>query len=127
MMIIPHRSAAMPDFKLALAPSQLTQTINPWSWTMGNVSLFSINLGTSKAPGVESRVLDEVGTYGRQLGRIGEALAAVIAWAESQGMPETKAIAELKLQLEHIDIIRREEGLPAALPAATAVKGREAA
>jgi hypothetical protein len=35
-------------------------------------------------------------------------------------MPETKAIQELRLQLEHIDIIRREEGLSAALPAATA-------
>jgi len=110
----------MPDFKLALAPSQLTQTINPWSWTFGNASLFTINLGTSGAPGVESRVLSEVGSYGRQLGRIGEALAAVVAWAESQGMPQTKAIEELKLQLEHIDIIRREEGLGAALPAATA-------
>lgn len=108
----------MPDFKLALAPSQLTQTINPWSWTFGNVSLFSINLGTSKAPEVETRVLNEVGSYGRQLGRIGEALAAVIAWAESQGMPDTKAIDELKLQLQHIDVIRREEGRGAALPAA---------
>ena len=110
----------MPDFKLALAPNQLTQTINPWSWTFGNFSLLSVNLGTSKAPEVETRVLNEVGTYGRQLGRIGEALAAVAAWAESQGMPETKAIQELRLQLEHIDIIRREEGLSAALPAATA-------
>jgi hypothetical protein len=110
----------MPDFKLALAPSQLTQTINPWSWTFGNVSLFSINLGASKAPEVETRVLNEVGSYGRQLGRIGEALAAVVAWAESQGMPQTKAIEELKLQLEHIDVIRREEGRGAALPAATA-------
>jgi hypothetical protein len=115
----------MPDFKLALAPSQLTQTINPWSWTFGNVSLFSINLGTSKAPEVETRVLNEVGSYGRQLGRIGEALASVVAWAESQGMPQTKALEELKLQLEHIDVIRREGGLGAALPAATAaaVKG----
>lgn len=113
----------MPDFKLALAPSQLTQTINPWSWTFGNASLFTINLGTSAAPGVETRVLSEVGSYGRQLGRIGEALAAVVAWAESQGMPETKALQELRLQLEHIDIIRREEGLSAALPKATVVKG----
>lgn len=110
----------MPDFKLALAPSQLTQTINPWSWTFGDFSLFTINLGTSKAPEVETRVLSEVGSYGRQLGRIGEALATVIAWAESQGMPQTKAVEDLKLQLEHIDIIRREEGRPAALPAATA-------
>jgi hypothetical protein len=114
----------MPDVKLALAPSQLTQTINPWSWTFGNASLFTINLGTSSAPGVETRVLDEVGSYGRQLGRMGEALAAVIAWAETQDMPPNKAVDDLKLQLEHIDIIRREEGLDAALP--KAVKGMAA-
>jgi hypothetical protein len=99
----------MPDFKLALAPQQLTQTINPWSWTFGNVSLFSINLGKSAAPDVEARILDEVGSYGRQLGRIGEALAVVIAWAEQQGMHEDPAIAALKLQLQHVDVIRREE------------------
>jgi hypothetical protein len=34
-------------------------------------------------------------------------------------MPDTKAIQDLKLQLEHIDVIRRQEGLTAALPAAT--------
>jgi hypothetical protein len=100
----------MPDtFQLGLAPNTLTQTINPWSWTMGNVSLFSINLGKSSAPGVEQRVLDEVGSYGRQLGRIGDALEAVIAWAEGQGMPPGKALDDLKLQLEHIDIIKRQE------------------
>lgn len=106
----------MPDFKLALAPQQLTQTINPWSWTFGDISLFSINMGKSAAPGVEARVLDEVGSYGRQLGRIGEALTVIIGWAETQGMPEHKAIAALKLQLEHVDVIVREE------KAATAAK-----
>jgi hypothetical protein len=71
------------------------------------------------APDVEARVLDEVGSYGRQLGRIGEALAVSPPGPRSQGMPEHQPIAALKLQLEHIDVIRREEGLSAALPAAT--------
>jgi hypothetical protein len=99
----------MPDFKLALAPNQLTQTINPWSWTFGNFSLLSINMGKSSAPDVEARILDEVGSYGRQLGRIGDALNAIIDWAEKQDMPEHPAVAALKLQLEHVDVIRREE------------------
>lgn len=110
----------MPDFKLALAPSQLTQTINPWSWTFGDFSLFTVNLGKSAAPGVEARILDEVGSYGRQLGRIGEALSVIIDWAEKQGLPEHKAIADLKLQLEHVDVIRREEKV--ATPTATAAE-----
>ncbi len=99
----------MPDVKFALAPNRLTQTINPWSWTFGDFSLFTVNLGKSAAPDVEARVLDEVGSYGRQLGRIGDALAVIVAWAEAQGMPEHPAIAALKLQLEHVDIIRREQ------------------
>jgi hypothetical protein len=108
----------MADFKLSLAPSQLSQTINPWSWTLGNVSLFTVNLGKSGAPGVEARILDEVGSYGRQLGRIGEALAVIVDWAQAQGMPGHPAIAALKLQLEHVDVIRREE--TAASPPAPA-------
>lgn len=99
----------MPDFQLALAPRQLTQTINPWSWTFGDFSLFTINLGKSGAPDVEARILDEVGSYGRQLGRIGEAMAVIVDWAEKQGLPDHPAIAALKLQLEHVDVIRREE------------------
>ena len=99
----------MPDFQRALAPNSLTQTINPWSWTMGNVSLFSINLGKSSAPGVEQRVLDEVGSYGRQLGQMGDALKVIIDWAESQGLPPHKAVDTLKLQLEQIDVIKRQE------------------
>ena len=65
------------SFNLALAPSQLTQTINPWSWTMGDISLFTVNLGQSSEPAFEARVLEQVGTYGRQIGRIGEALAVI--------------------------------------------------
>ena len=34
---------------------------------------------------------------------------AVIAWAESQGMPPHEAVDDLKLQLQHIDVIKREE------------------
>jgi hypothetical protein len=100
-------------FQVSLAPRQLTQTINPWSWTFGDFSLFSINLGQSAAPGVESRVLAEVGSYGRQIGRIGDALKVLLAWAEAQPNGPSRndpAIKALRLQLEHIDVIKREEG-----------------
>lgn len=100
-------------FQVSLAPRQLTQTINPWSWTFGDFSLFSINLGQSAAPGVESRVLAEVGSYGRQIGRIGDALEVLLAWVEAQPNGPSRndpALKALRLQLEHIDVIKREEG-----------------
>ena len=77
------------SFNLALAPAQLTQTINPWSWTFGDMSLFTVNLGQSSDPGFEARVLEQVGTYGRQIGRHAPTL---------EGSPE-----QLELFLEGTD------------------------
>ena len=107
----------MPDFKLALAPSQLTQTINPWSWTFGNLSLFSINLGQSSDPDFEAKVLDRVGSYGRQIGRIGEALAVVMAHMDRTNLQphEAAALRALERQLEEIaDMKAAEKGLPSS-------------
>ena len=36
--------------------------------------LVNVNLGQTPRPDIEQKVLDEVGSYGRQLGRIGDAL-----------------------------------------------------
>ena len=88
------------SFNLALAPSQLTQTINPWSWQFGNVSLFSVNLGQSSDPAFEARVLEQVGSYGRQIGRISEALAVIIGQLELD--PEQPAIKALLRQAADI-------------------------
>ena len=55
--------------------------INPFQWIFGpnaDVSLFSVNLGRSSDPDQEQAILD-VASYGRQLGRISEALLAVLA------------------------------------------------
>ncbi len=100
----------MPQFSLQLAPSQLAQTINPWSWTFGQVGLFNINLGASASPGVEARILDEVGSYGRQLGRIGEALEVLLDHVDLGALTpeERKAIDAFRLQLEHVQVIKRE-------------------
>jgi hypothetical protein len=71
----------MPDFKLPLS-GNVTQTINPWTWFFNpvgsQVGLFNINLGTSSDPAVEDQVLSDVASYGRQLGRIEEALVVLL-------------------------------------------------
>jgi hypothetical protein len=100
-------------FQVSLAPRQLSQTINPWSWTFGDISLFTVNLGQSAAPDVESRVLTEVGSYGRQIGRLGDALEVLLDWAQAQPngpSQDDPAIKALRLQLQHVDVIKREQG-----------------
>ena len=59
---------------LQLSPSSLTQPILPnWSF-----HLFNVNLGASSNPAVEQEALDKVGSYGRQIGHVAEALELVI-------------------------------------------------
>ena len=92
------------SFNLALAPSQLTQTINPWSWTFGDMSLFTVNLGQSSDPHFEARVLEQVGSYGRQIGRIGEALEVMLEHLirSEPSLAEQPAIEDLRRQLSEV-------------------------
>ena len=70
----------MPVFKLPLS-GDVVQSINPFTafMTGGQLGLININLGQSSDPKVEADVLSDVATYGKQLGRIGDALAVLIA------------------------------------------------
>lgn len=62
------------NFPLQLAPTTLNQSILP-NW---GFSIFSINLGTSSDPKLETDILDAVGSYGKQLGHIAEAVELVV-------------------------------------------------
>ena len=57
-----------------LAPTSLTQPILP-NWQF---HLFNVNLGTSSNPSVERAALERVGSYGRQIGHLAEALELVV-------------------------------------------------
>jgi|SRR5580704_3813772 hypothetical protein len=69
----------MPVFKLPLS-GDVVQSINPFTafMTGGQLGLVNIN-GQSGDPAVKADVLPDVATYGKQLGRIGDALAVLIA------------------------------------------------
>jgi hypothetical protein len=97
----------MPDFNVSLAPSQLTQTINPWTVSLG--SLFTINLGQSSDPALETQILEEVGSYGRQLGQIGDVMKLLIPLIDRDKLTEAqkKAIWKLEDQLDRIDKLKR--------------------
>jgi hypothetical protein len=101
----------MPAFSVSLAPSQLSQTINPWTWAFsgGQFGLINIDLGQSGDPLVERRVLDKVGSYGRQLGRIGDALQVVLDHMDLSGLTreEANTLAVLKAQLIEVERVKR--------------------
>ncbi|MGB4914080.1 MAG: hypothetical protein WBO95_18510 [Candidatus Dechloromonas phosphoritropha] len=90
----------------------VNQAINPWSWTFGSASsqvgLVNINLGRSSDPELEQEVLDEVGSYGKQLGRIGDALAVLIRHVKLEDLDtgERDALTALRFQLEEIAQIK---------------------
>jgi hypothetical protein len=59
---------------LQLAPTSLNQPILPnWSF-----HLFNVNLGASSNADLEQAALQKVGSYGKQIGHLSEALEVVI-------------------------------------------------
>jgi hypothetical protein len=70
---------------LQLAPSSLSQPILPnWSF-----NLLNVNLGASSNAALEQAALQKVGSYGKQIGHLAEALEVVIGklqLLESKGL-----------------------------------------
>jgi hypothetical protein len=100
-------------FKLSLAPEKLWQAINPWSfYNQGaQLGLINVNPGRTPRPDIEQKLLDEVGSYGRQLGRIGDALEVLIDHVPLEGLSraEEDAVSILKGQLAEIRKIKQRE------------------
>ena len=66
--------------------------------------LVNINRGRSSDPELEQEVLDEVGSYGKQPGGIGDALAVLIRYVELEDLDagERGANTVLRFRLEKI-------------------------
>jgi hypothetical protein len=109
----------MPTFKLPLS-GDVVQSINPFTafMTGGQFGLVNINLGQSSEPKVEAEVLSDVATYGKQLGRIGDALLVLVAHFQPRTKEETDAIDALKEMLQKIADVKEKHGRPALRPRA---------
>jgi hypothetical protein len=69
---------SMALFKLPLS-GDVVQWINPVTWFLsGNQITANVYLGESGSPEVEAEILDRVGTYGRQLGQIADAMIVLL-------------------------------------------------
>ena len=63
----------------------VTQAFEIWSnWfdNVGQLGFINIDLGRTEKPELERRILQDVGRYGRQIGRISEALEVLIDQAD---------------------------------------------
>jgi hypothetical protein len=118
---------SMATFKMPLS-GDVVQSISPWTAFFSPIGsqlgVININLGQSSAPDVEQEVLSDVGTYGRQIGRIGDALIVLLAHFHPQSpltSEERAAIAALKKMLSEVADVKQKHGRPALRPhAATA-------
>ena len=84
-----------------LAPPSVSQPILP-GWTFGNV--ITVTENNSRSPQTEQAIVAEH-SYGRQLGRVTEALAALIE-ERPQGLPGKKSFDELLELRDSIDSIK---------------------
>jgi len=91
------------SFQLSLAPEKLWQAINPWTFYQqgAQFGFINIDLGDTPHPEVEQAILDDVGSYGRQLGRIGDALEVLLDHVKLDGLShaEKDALSALRGQL----------------------------
>jgi len=101
----------MPNLMLPLS-GDVTQSINPWTWFVksvgGQFGLININMGKSADPVLEQQILDDVGTYGRQLGQIGDALAVLLKHVKLDALQpeELRALDAFQLQLAQIERLK---------------------
>jgi len=93
---------------LQIAPRDLSQAILPnWSF-----NLFSVNLGASSNAKVEEKALEQVGSYGKQLGHLAEALEVVIqrlSLLESRDLSQADKDA-LQVFLGDVAAVRKIKG-----------------
>ncbi|WP_413988846.1 hypothetical protein ACMDCR_22950 [Labrys okinawensis] len=96
---------------LSIAPDKLWQAINPWTFYQngGQFGLVNIDLGQTPRPDIEQSILDEVGSYGRQLGRIGDALEVLIRHLRPDELTaeEADTLAILEGQLAQIRKVKK--------------------
>jgi len=107
---------SMALFKLPLS-GDVVQWINPVTWFLsGNQITANVYLGESGSPEVEGEILDRVGTYGRQLGQITDAVIVLLRHLPHRANlapEERKAIEAFEKMANDIANIKEKHKLPA--------------
>lgn len=103
----------MATFRLPLS-GNVTQSILPWTWNVGQYGLINVEVGASENTDAEKAILDYVGSYGKQLGRIGDALLVVLDQLEraDAGLKQNKAIIALRQLLDAVQNVKNKHPRP---------------
>ena len=100
-------------FQISLAPNQLLQAINPWTFSPqgGQFGLINIDLGGAGDSDLERKILKSVGSYGRQIGRIGDALEVILKHVKLEDLnpDEQDALDILKGQLAAVRQVKASQ------------------
>lgn len=93
------------------AVNQAFDFMNSWFRAVGSqVGLVNITVGSSADPEAEREILEDVGTYGRQLGRIGDALRVLVDLADKEkkelSPQQKKALTAFTYQVDKVDEIK---------------------
>lgn len=106
----------MTTFRMPLS-GNVTQSILPWTWMFNpigsQIGLVNIDLGESSAPAVEEEVLEDVASYGKQLGRIEDALLVLLdTYTPNRPLTEKedKAVAALRDLAARIETVKKRHG-----------------
>ncbi len=89
----------------------VTQAINPWNWwlnSMGQIGFININQMDTKDAGLERRILERAGSYGKQLGRVEEVLEVLLARLSRDELSdeEREAVADFEAMRDDIAAAR---------------------
>ncbi len=99
----------MASVRLPLS-GDVSQVINPMSWTTNasQIGFFNVDLGSSGDPEIERQVIADVGSYGRQLGRIGDVLGILLQHIDKSSLSahEAATIGDFEAQLRAVDRIK---------------------
>ncbi len=94
----------MPDFYMPLS-SPVNQAFQYWTkMTMGQVGLININMGKSSDPELEQKIIEDVGSYGRQIGQLSDALLAVLQHMKTDtwDAESKEAVEAFRLQVKEV-------------------------
>jgi hypothetical protein len=74
----------------------VTQSILPWNFFgrfLGQIGFININNAKTPDPELETRIIEEVGSYGRQIGRIADALDVLVGTLDRTSLNEKQFLA----------------------------------
>lgn len=98
----PAMTTAHPFF--APLSGDVTQAFDIWSnWfsNVGQLGWINIDLGSTPDADLERRILERVGSYGRQLGRISEALEVMMDRADAEGLLDRSKLSDGEIAALH--------------------------